>query len=122
MKPWRVVLVGLVLGGLAGGLFAGPEWLRFLLFWIFFFAVPGALSLRFLGLRAGWIYMITGAVCGSLGLIGAAYPVPPSFTGVWVPAFTGAFFGLGWKFLLWLKDEHRGEVSPVQRTVSWWGS
>lgn len=120
MKPWRVVLAGLVLGGLAGGLFAGPEQLRLVLFWIFFFAVPGAVAMRFIGYRQAWVYILAGAITGALGFMGAAYPVPPSFTGIWVPAFVGAAFGLGWKFLLNLKGEHRGDVSSIQRTVSWW--
>jgi len=122
MKPWRVVLAVLVFGGAAAGLFAGPDGLRYLLFWTFFFAVPGPVAMRILGARHGWAYIIAGAVSGSLGLIGAAYPIPPSFTGIWVPAFVGAVFGWGWKFLLNLKGEHRGEISPIQRTVSWWNS
>jgi hypothetical protein len=121
MKPWRVVLAVLVFGGATAGLFAGPVLLRYVLFWTFFFAVPGPVALRILGVRQGWAFIIAGAVSGSLGLIGAAYPIPPNFTGVCVPAFIGAVFGLGWKFLLWLKDEQRGEISPIQRTVNWWG-
>ena len=120
MKPWRVVMVGLLGAALAAGLFTGPEGLRIVLFWLYFFALPGGLAVRFLDIRSTAAYLLAGAICGSLGLIGLTYPVSPSFTGVWVPALVGAVFGLGWRFLLNLKYEHRSEASPIQRTVSWW--
>ena len=122
MKPWRAALAGVVLAVLAAGLFGGPDGIRLALFWLFFFALPGGVTMRFLGLHAWWPYAVAGAISGCLGLIGAAYPVTPSAMGVFEPAVVGAMFGTGWCFLFNLGREPRSDVSPIQRTVSWWGS
>lgn len=115
MKPWRVIAAWMFAGAAVYGLFAGPEDLRTILVWAFFFAIPGALALMIAGARKAWAYVIAGAFTGCLGLTGSAHTVLPGFDNFWAPALVGAIFGLGWKFLLRLQaDSPREAVGAEQ--------
>lgn len=117
MKPLRILPAVALFAGAVAGLFLGPEWLRFALFWTFFFAIPGAVAVRIAGARSAWLYFGAGAITGLCGIIGASYPITPDLTELVAPTVIGGVFGWGWRILLWLKIEHRTEISPLQRTV-----
>ena len=121
MTPWRLVLTGIAGAAITAGFLVGPGIVRFILFWLCFFAVPGVVALRFFGVPNNWAYLAAGAVCGAIGFAGASYPDAPWQSGIVDAALIGALFGLGWKLIFNVADIV-WDQQPPHRTMMRWHS
>lgn len=124
MKIWRIVAVLLVLALLVTGLYFGPGIVGLPLFLLFLLGVPAALALRFLRLRASWVYMLGCALSSLLAMERVISPDTPTLYGVLTTVLIGAALGFGWKTVLNLgpypMGRDRGDGPPPGTTMTPW--